>query len=202
MGVRSSVHNEELTAAILWAPYRENRNYIHSADLYHALTDFAQDRLTPEAYLESLVLRREAVRQVRASFQPGPQSLGTFAFRTGEAQVRGWLLETEAQVFERVRYDESRAAAAAVCGRGSARFTEPVPGYTAFEQVIVLMKAASGQVIHEARLCQINLRRPLLEKTPLTLNLRQRIMQRFLDFEILQAGQVIGSVCGSLGSST
>jgi hypothetical protein len=41
-------------------PYRKNRHYIHSADIFQALIHLARDCFSPDAYLESLVLRRQA----------------------------------------------------------------------------------------------------------------------------------------------
>jgi hypothetical protein len=146
------------------------------------------------------VLRRQASRQIKVSFQAEPQMIGTFGIRAGAEQVHGWLVETDAEVLLRVPYDESWAAAAVVGGAGFARFTEPVPGYTAFEQLLVLMKAASGQGGSDAWLCRINMRRPLLNTRPLGVGLRLRAMQKFFSFEIFQEEKLIGEASAALRS--
>jgi hypothetical protein len=192
--------DEELVTLDLCLPYRKNRNYIHSADIFQSLTNLAQDRFASGAYVESLVLRRQATRQIRISFQAEPNMVGTFGVRVGEEQVRGWLVETDTKVLVRVPYDESWAAAAVVGGPGFARFTEPVAGYTAFEQLLVLLKAAGGQGGRDAWLCKINMHGPLLNMKPLAVGLRLRAMQRFFAFEIFQEEKLIGEACASLRS--
>jgi hypothetical protein len=141
------------------------------------------------------------VRQIEISFQANVDAIGTFSIRSGEAQMRGWLVETDAKVACRVPYDEARAADAVITGTDSARFTKPVPGYTAFEQLLVLLKAAGGEAgKRDAWLCQVSLRGPLLETKPLTVNFRNRVLQRFFLFEIMQDEQLIGTACASLRS--
>lgn len=192
--------DEELVTVELCLPYRKNRNYIHSADIYQALTNVAHERFAADAYIESLILRRQAARQIRVSFQAGPQMIGTFGIRTGGGQSRGWLMETEAEVLTRVPYDECWAAAAVDGGPGFARFTEPVAGYTAFEQLLVLMKVAGGQGGRDAWLGKIRLHAPLLDTKPLAVRLRMRALQRFFNFEILQEEHLIGEASASLRS--
>lgn len=184
----------------LCLPYRKDRNYIHSADIFQALTNLAEDRFASDAYVQSLVLRRQASRQIKVSFQAEPQMIGTFTIRVGAEQVHGWLVETGTEVLLRVPYDESWATAAVVGGTGFARFTEPVPGYTAFEQLLVLMKAASGQGGRDAWLCKINMRGPLFNTKPLAVGLRLRAMQRFFGFEIFQEEKLIGEASAALRS--
>lgn len=192
--------DKKFVAVELCLPYRKDRDYIHSADIYQALTNVALERFAADAYIESLILRRQAERQIRVSFQAEPHMIGTFGIRVGGEQVRGWLVETEAEVRTRVPYDESRAAAAVIGGPGFARFTEPVAGYTAFEQLLVLMKVAGGQGGRDAWLGRISLRAPLLDTKPLAVRLRLRALQRFFNFEILQEEHLIGEASASLRS--
>jgi hypothetical protein len=188
---------KQLTAVNLHLPYRGDRNYIHSADIFPVLADLAKARFTADAYVESLVLRRQAVRQIRVAFEAEPQMIGTFSFRAAGEKVSGWLVERDETVRLRVPYDESPARAAVVGGTGFARFAEPVAGYTAFEQLLVLLKVTSG--LPSAWLCQTIFDRPLLDAYPLAVRLRHRAM-RFLAFEIIQDEQMIGTACASLRS--
>src|SRR5215831_9666512 len=112
----------ELVAVDVHLSYRTDRNYIHSADIFQALTTLAQERFAPDAYIESLILRRQATHQIRISFQAEPQMIGTFGIRVGREQIRGCLVETEEEVLDRVPYDESRAAKAVLGGFRFASF--------------------------------------------------------------------------------
>lgn len=188
----------ELVGVDLCLAYRRDRNYIHSADIFQALTQFACERFASDAYIESLVLRRQAAHQIRISFQAESRMIGTFAIRVGEEQVPGFLVETEAGVLDRLPYDESRAADAVVGGFKFAFFTHPVAGYTAFEQLLVLLKAAGGLGRRDAWLCKTTLRVPLVETKPLAVRLRLISLQRFYGFDILQNEQLIGEASASL----
>ena len=126
--------------------------------------------------------------------------IGTFGVRVGAEQIRGWRVEADTEVLLRVPYDESWATAAVAGGAGFARFTEPVAGYTAFEQLLVLMKAAGGQEGRDAWLCKINMRGPLLNSRPLAVGLRLRAMQKFFNFEIFQDEKLIGEASAALRS--
>ncbi len=177
-------------------PYRGERNYIHSADIFQAVTDLARAH-NSDAYVESLVLRRQAVHQIRMAFEAAPQMIGTFSLRIAGDRLRGWLVERNEDVRIRVPYDESPATAAVVGGAGFARFAAPVAGYTAFEQLLVLLKVTSGE--STAWLCQTDFNRPLRNTEPLAVRLRRRAM-RFLGFEIMQNEQTIGTASASLRS--
>jgi hypothetical protein len=187
---------QPLAAADLNLPYRGERDYIHSADIFQAVTDLARTH-NPDAYVESLVLRRQAVHQIRVAFEAAPQTIGTFSLRIAGDRERGWLVERNEVVRIRVPYDESPAMAAVVGGAGFARFAEPVAGYTAFEQLLVLLKVTSGE--RTAWLCQTDFNRPLRNTEPLAVRLRRRAM-RFLGFEIMQNEQTIGTASASLRS--
>jgi hypothetical protein len=190
--------DKELVPVNVRLAYRGNRNYIHSADIFQALTKLAQERFASDAYLESLVLRRQAAQQIRISFQAELQMIGTFAIRLGGEQVCGSLVETKAEVLDRVPYDESRAADAVVGGFRFAFFTQPVDGYTAFEQLLVLLKAAGGLGRREAWLCKTTLRYPLVETKPLAIRLRLISLRRFYGFDISQNEQLIGEASAYL----
>jgi len=177
-------------------PYRADRNYVHSADIFQAFTELARERFAPGAYLKSLVLRHKASRQLRASFAAEPDPIGTFSLQAGEQEVRGALVETDASIGRRVPYDESRAVAAVVAAVDSAAFISPVPGYTAFEHLLVAMKVAGGDADREAWLCQVALLGPLLESVPLAVTVTRRL-RLFHRFAIAQGGTDIGSACAT-----
>lgn len=189
--------SKQLTAVDFRLPYRGDRTYIHSADIFRALADLAAARFACDAYVKSLVLRRQAVRQIRAAFEAAPQMIGTFSLCTRGARIPGWLVQSDEAVQSRVPYDESPALAAAVGGVGFARFAAPVPGYTAFEQLLVLLKVASG--LDSAWLCQADFDRPLLDTKPLAVRLRRTAM-RFLAFEVMDEDHVMGTASAALRS--
>lgn len=188
----------QLVGAGVCLAFRRDRNYIHSADIFQALRKFAQERFAPDAYIASLVLRRQAAHQIRISFQAEPQVIGTFGIRVGAEQIRGSLVETEADVVDRVPYDECRAARAVTGGFKFAFYTRPVAGYTAFEQLLVLLKAAGGLGRREAWLCKLTLRQPLPETEPLAVRLRLIGLKRFHGFDIFQGEQRIGEASACL----
>jgi hypothetical protein len=190
--------DEELVAVDLHLSFRKDRTYIHSADIFQALTNFAQERFASDAYINSLVLRRHATHQIRISLQPEPQMIGTFGIRVGGEQVCGCLVETAAEVLDRVTYDESRAATAVEGGFRFAFFTQPVAGYTAFEQMLVLLKVAGGLGRREAWLCKTTLHGPLPETKPLAVKLRLISLQRFYGFDIFESEQHIGEASAYL----
>ena len=187
--------SEQLSPASLNLPYRKKRNYIHSTDIFAALTSLAESRFSADSYVASLVLRRQAHRQLRACFQAIPEAVGTFSIRWSEEKILGYLVETEEDVARRISYDESAAEAAVVIRPGAAQFVEPLPGYTAFEQLIVLLRAALGEEPRHIWLCQVNLTGPLLTTEPLAVSLRQTTLQRFFNFEIMQQGKPLGTAC-------
>lgn len=193
------VRDEQLSSVNLCLPYRKDRNYIHSADIYQALTSLARDRFDPDAFIASLILRRQAAHQIQISFHAEPSTVGTFSIRYKEEQTSGWLIETTEKVSVRVPYDESQAAAAVIERPKYAQFSAVIPGYTTFEQLIVLLKAASGQGKCDAWLCQVKLQRALRDSRPLAVNLRQRI-DRFFAFEIVQDDLLAGSACAFVRS--
>jgi hypothetical protein len=186
-------HEPHLEPVTLQLPFRQTRNYIHSTDIYPALTALAQQRVSPDAYVASLVLRRPAHHQLRVCFEQPAEMVGTFSICYGTAKIHGWLVETDEAVTLRVPYDESRAEAEVMYEAAVTRFAAPVPGYTAFEQLILLMKVAlTADGVH-VWLSQINLRGPLLETQPVAVRLRQSMQQRFHSFELLQADTIIGT---------
>jgi hypothetical protein len=178
-------------------PFRGARNYIHSTDLFPALTGLAQERFSPAAFVESLVLRRPAGHQVRARFVKDPEAFGTFRIHHGSEQIRGWLVETDTPVLDRVPFDEETAMNSAVKGPQFARFQERVGRYTAIEQLVVLTKIVASQVgLHNSWLCRIDLSAPLLQFDPLGVEIREIVSDRFITFAISQQQNPIGTVAG------
>lgn len=188
--------HEDLAAAALSLPFRSNRDYVHSTDIFQSVTALARERWGPDAYLTSLVLRRTASHQLRVSFEPERHAIGTFAIRDGSDEISGALVETDEAVLRRVPYDESRIIAAAVAGEHSASFASLADGYTAFEHLVVALKIAAGDVAGHAWLCQVKLLSPLLESAPLAVSVRQKL-RLFHGFEIQQHGKPIGSACAA-----
>ncbi|MGA8762480.1 MAG: hypothetical protein WB562_06280 [Candidatus Sulfotelmatobacter sp.] len=175
-------------------PFRGLRNYLHSTDLFPALTSLAQQHFSPAAFVESMVLRRPVTHQVRASFVPEPKAFGTFRIRHLSQCIHGWLVETGVPISARVPFDEQTAVSAAICRRWFSCFHEPVQGYTAFEQLVVLMKVVSPQVgPHQWWFCRIELSAPLSESHPLSFAIRETVSDRFLVGDINQAHRLIGS---------
>jgi hypothetical protein len=177
-------------------PYRGDRDYIHSADIFQALTGLVRDQLAPGAHLASLVLRRKVSRQLRVSAGDGPRGIGTFSVHAGAEEIHGVLVETETTVDRRGPYDESPLVDAVIADAGSAAFSSAVPGYTAFEHLLVAMKVAGGDAARDAWLCQVNLLSPLLEPAPLAVRVTQKLLL-FHRFAIVQSGGEIGSACAT-----
>jgi hypothetical protein len=162
--------------------------------------NLARDRFSIGAFVESLILRRPASHQVLACFQHHSNAFASFGVRNGQEHVRGWLVETDAPISQRVPFDEAPALAAVVKGTGVACFAKPLQGYTPFEQLVVLMKALAAQVVpQEWWVSQVNLSSPL-QAGRLEVKLRQHILGCFLTGDIIQDGKFIGSARGVLKS--
>jgi len=132
--------------------------------------------------------------QLRACFEPVVDMVGTFSVRHGAEKISGWLEETDQAVAKRIPYDESRAEAALVIEPGYARYVEPAPGYTAFEQLIVALRCAlRAENVQHLWLCQVNFLRPLSEAQPLAARLRQTTLHRFYALEIMQQDSLLGT---------
>jgi len=175
-------------------PFRGARHYLHSSDIFPALNRLAQERFSPAAFVESLVLRRQATHQVQACFARTPGSIGDFRIRHSSQQIFGWLVETTTPVAVRVPFDEETAMRAANSGPGFACFRVPVPGYTAFEQLVLLMKVVAPQVgRHAWQFARIDLRAPLSESEAVAFRISETVAGRFFIGDISQAERLIGS---------
>ncbi|MGD0901637.1 MAG: hypothetical protein ABR924_01725 [Terracidiphilus sp.] len=179
---------------VLDLPFKGAREYLHSTSIVPALTEVAQERFGPQAWVESLTIRRPFRRAIRASFEPVAASSGSFRVRRGTESIPGWLLETDRPVTRRVASDSSPLSAAAVSGPGFARIQEPVPGFAALEVAVSLMKMVAGRLDpRQCWLCQLNLDTPLTSAFPIEVRIRHELGGRFLVFEIVQDGAAIGS---------
>src|ERR1051326_6571394 len=101
-------------------PFRGNRNYLHSTDLFPALTEFAQKQFSPDAFIENLTIRQAVSHQIRVSLDGPEGSFGSFRVRHGTSQSKGWLVETDEPVLSRVPFDEITAIQSAISGPGFA----------------------------------------------------------------------------------
>jgi hypothetical protein len=175
--------------------FRGNRDYLHSTDLYPALTEYAQKQFSPEAFVECLTIRQVATHQVRVELDQPEGSFGSFRVRYGTNENKGWLIETGTPISSRIPFDEVTAMREAISGQGFAVFNNLLPQYSEFELVIVLAKMIASQESTEHWwLCRIDLRRPLRRISPLECRLNRKVSNRYLTCNIHQAGQIIGSI--------
>jgi hypothetical protein len=179
---------------ILELPFKGARDYLHSTDILPALTEVANERFGPLAWVDSLTIRRPFRRIIQVSFESVEVSSGSFRMRNGSQNIPGWLLETDKPVTRRIPYDTSPLSAAAVSGSGYARLLEPLPGFRVLDVLVGLMKLVSAQVDRQHWwLCQLNLDAPLAENFPVEVRIRNNLGGKFLVYDILQSGAVIGS---------
>jgi hypothetical protein len=184
---------------ILDLPFKGDRDYLRLADILPALIELARDRFGPQADVDSLTIRRPFRRGIQVSFEPSVAFSGSFRVRHGRENTPGWLLETERPVTRRIRFDSSLLSAVAVSGPGFAQILEPLPGFTAFDVVVTLMKQVAAQVNRRHWwMCQLNLETPLTGVFPVEVRIRQNLNGQFLLFDIVQAGTAIGSARGIL----
>jgi hypothetical protein len=182
---------------ILDLPFKGSREYLHSTDIIPALTEVAHERFGPQAWVDSLTIRRPFRRAIQVSFEPVEVSSGSFRIRNSSQYIRGWLLETDQPVTRRVPYDTTPLSAAAVSGSGYARILEALPGFTVLDVLVSLMKVVSAQVDRRHWwVCQLNLDAPLAEIFPVEVRIRNNLAGKFLVSDILQSGTVIGSARG------
>src|SRR5919205_593444 len=90
-------------------PFRGDRNYLHSTDLFPALSEYAQRHFSPTAFIENLILRRTIHHQVRIHFDEPEDAFGSFSVRNGMQRTKGWLVETNESVRRHIRFDEAAA---------------------------------------------------------------------------------------------
>jgi hypothetical protein len=186
-----------LDGSMLDLPFKGSRDYLHSTDILPALNELAHARCGAQAHVDSLTLRRPFTHAIRTSFESSAGASGSFRIRRGDECISGWLHETESPVTGRVSFDTSRLLAATISGQGFAKILEPQPGYSALEVVVTLMKAVSAQVNRRPWwVCQLNFDHPLTEVFPVEARIQHNLIGRFLVYEIVQAGMVIGSARG------
>ncbi len=186
-----------LAPSLVDLPFRGDRNYLHSTDLYPALTEFAQRQFSPDAFIASLTIRQAVSHQVRISLDGPEGSFGSFRVRHGASQSKGWLVETDEPVLSRIPFDEITAMQAAITGPGFALYKKLLPHYSMFELLLILAKIVSSQENNSHWwICQINFHSPLRQIFPLECRLKRKISQRYLTLHICQAGKAIGSASG------
>jgi hypothetical protein len=168
-------------------PFRGERDYVHSTDLFAALDELAGSILGPDAYLKMLTLRRRAYRQVAVRFQPDPGAFGTFTFAASEGAVEGWLMEDPGPITRRIAFDEGAIAQQAICGQGRVLLQSPVTGYDPFEQLVVLFKLLCAQSLPGKWLfTSITLNRPLSKRAALAVSRTQLVLNRMVEAMLYQ----------------
>jgi hypothetical protein len=168
-------------------PFRGERDYVHSTDLFAALDELAGSFLGPNAYLKTLCLRRRAHHQVAVRFRPEPDAFGTFVFAAPEWTVEGWLVEDQAPITRRITFDEAAIARQAVSAQGRVFLQSPVKGYGSFEQLIVLFKMLCAQSHPGTWLfTSIALDRPLSKQAVLSVSRSQLVLSRMVEALLYQ----------------
>jgi len=172
---------------LLDVPFRGDRDYVHSTDLFASLNDLAQQFLGPDAYLKTLVLRRRARRQVTAQFRPDVTAFGTFTFTASDRIMEGWLVESQMAINRRIVFQEAPIARAATSQEGRVALRSPVLGYSAIEQLIVLLKMLCAQCHPGAWLfTSIHLDYPLSEQAALAVSRTQLVLSRMIEASLYQ----------------
>lgn len=168
-------------------PFRGDRNYVHSTDLFAALDDLAGSYLGPSAYLTALTLRRRAYHQVAACFCPASDAFGTFLLATPGAALEGWLVEDPIPITRRVAFDEATIMRQAVSEPGRVSLHSPVEDYSTFEQLIVLFKMLCAQSHPGAWLfTSIILDHPLSSHAALAVSRTQIVLGRMVEATLFQ----------------
>ena len=178
---------------VLDVPLRGARDYVHSSDLFAVLDGLAKIHLSPDAHLQSLVLRRMAFHQVIAHFAPHADAFGTFSLCLGQDVTEGWLVEGRDAIARRVAFDETPIERAAVSRTGRVLLPAPVAGYTSFEQMIVLFKILCAQLRRgHWLLTQMNLIAPFKDHLPRELATVQTVLGQLMKAELRQGRGSIG----------
>jgi len=178
---------------------RGERDYVQSSDLFTSLESFARKNFSALAYVQKIVLRRKSYRAVEAHFAQTPSALGTFELREGQHVTTGWLIETPRSITCRKPFDEAPVIRAAAVQAGHAQLPSPVPGYTAFDQVIILSKIIGAQIAAGTWVfSRADLDAPLREDIPIELVLSQVILSRCQILEIRQGDKAVGRAQGVL----
>jgi len=179
---------------VLDLPFKGAREYLHSTDIVPALTELARNLYGPQAWVESLILRRPFRHAIQVSFEPAEGYSGSFRVRYEGESISGWLVETDSPVARRVPYDSSPISAAAVCGPDFARLVDSMPGFAPLDVVVSLVKIVGAQRTSRPWwLCQLNLDTPFTERFPIEVRVLHWRGGRFAVFDVLQADARIGS---------
>jgi hypothetical protein len=179
---------------LLDTPFKGTRGYLHSTDIYPALTEMANDEFGPQSFVESLTLRRPFTKSILATFEPLSAANGSFRVRHNSGCTQGCLIETETPITRRNPVDLPAISASIVSGPGFARIQEPTRAYANLDVAVSLMKYLADRV--EQRhwwLCQINFDTPLTGY-PLEVRIRQNLGGICIIFEVVEETTVIGSV--------
>jgi hypothetical protein len=180
------------TGVALDVPFRGNRDYVHSTDLFEALENHSR-ALSPGSYLKNLILRHPARRQVRAQFTPQRDAFGTFELALPHRVLPGWLMEDRSPIMRRVAFDEAAIAREAIVEPGRAFLSAPVNGYSGFEQMIVLLKMLCAQIHPGPWLfASVALDRSLTGQTSIEVRRSQTVLGRMIDARLHQGGRETG----------
>jgi hypothetical protein len=175
-------------------PMRGERTYIHSTDLLHSLDLLVKTRLSSEAWVRRLVLRKPAIRQIEAHFEFQESAFGSFVLSDGRDVLDGWLVETDRNMnVRRIAFDEERIAGSAIVTPGRAALLSAVAGYSSFEQAIVLLKILAAQVgTGHWVFTMLDLDLPFREGRPLECLLLQNILGRSIIAGLQQDNETVG----------
>jgi hypothetical protein len=187
---------------LLDLPFKGRRNYLHVTDIFPALDDLARVRFGSQAHVDTLIIRRPIRHAISVSFAPDALSVGSFRIRCGAETINGWLLESNQPVARRNPIDIPSVPKSVLSDPGVARLSKPIPGSDVLEMVVALMKCVLNQLTPgQWWLCEIHLDTPLTQLFPLEVRVRRNLGGRFLAFEIVQAGKMIGSTRAIFGES-
>lgn len=178
---------------VLDLPFKGTRDYLHSTDIFPALDELARAKFGSDTLLETLILRKPIRHAILVSFTPQLSFSGSFRARHSSGFAVGWLGETKTPLLRRNPLDILALTETAEVDVGYARLEKRVPGCAILDQVVSLIKLVVAQTA-EGRwwLSQIHFERHFTEISPIETRIRRNFNNRFLSFDILEAGDVIG----------
>jgi hypothetical protein len=186
-----------LAPSLVNLPFRGDRLYLHSTDLYPALAEFAHQQFSADAFVDRLTIRKAVNHQVRVNLDNSDKAFGNFRVRDRAKQTTGWLIEGDEPILSRIPFDEVTPMKEAICGPGFARLNRLLPKYSAFELLVILAKIVSSQQNSAHWLiCQIEFYSPMREVAPLECRFSRQVSDHFQTLLIYQAGKVIASASG------
>lgn len=175
-------------------PFKGNRDYLHSTDVFASLTELARENISVDAWLDSLLFRRPLRKRICATFQFRDQASGTFRVRCGSLTMSGWLVETDKPIVRRVAYDCGPLSSAMIFDARSLRLMHPVQDFTAIEVIVNMMQTlAYAAVPGHWWLCELSLQRPLTAEYPIEVRVSREVGRQCILFEIIQQNAVIGT---------